>query len=247
MGKGAYGKVFQAKKNDNNEIYAIKVLRKDFLIKTHNVEYLKMSPDVVTLLRYTKNERAILMKIRFPFVVSLHFAFQNENKVYLVMDWINGGQLLFHLREQAMFSEGICPFFYLLILPGIVRFYLAEIILALEHLHSRGIIHRDLKPENILLGTFFFLLLTWLQTLRVTSPSPTLDWLKKWSTYPMIKQTHFVELWSTWHQRWSVDYPTLLPWTGGLLAFWLMICSLEIHLSDRRIVRHSAIRFCMTN
>jgi len=55
------------------------------------------------------------------------------------MDWINGGQLLFHLREQAMFSESI------------VKFYLAEIILALEHLHSQGIIHRDLKPENLLL------------------------------------------------------------------------------------------------
>jgi len=106
----------------------MKVLRKDFLVRTHNVEY-------------TKSEKDILRKIRHSFIVSLHYAFQNESKVYLVMDYINGGQLLYHMREQAMLSEPL------------VKFYAAETVLALEHLHQLDIIHRDLKPENILIDS----------------------------------------------------------------------------------------------
>ncbi len=78
-------------------------------------------------------------RVRHPFIVSLHYAFQTAGKVYLVMDFLPGGQLLFHLRKEAMFSEAI------------VRFYAAEILLAIEHLHTLGVIHRDLKPENILM------------------------------------------------------------------------------------------------
>lgn len=126
IGKGGYGKVYLVKKKSTGEVFAMKALKKEFLVKTRNVEY-------------TKTERDILTKIRYPFIVSLHYAFQSQQRVYLVMNFLNGGQLLFHLREQAMFSEQI------------VRFYIAEILLALEHLHGMGIVHRDLKPENILL------------------------------------------------------------------------------------------------
>ena len=80
-----------------------------------------------------------MAKIDHPFIVKLHFAFQTPAKVYLVMDFVNGGELFFHLKREGRFSEDR------------VRFYAAECVLALEHLHSRGIIYRDLKPENILL------------------------------------------------------------------------------------------------
>eukprot|EP00027_Filamoeba_sp_ATCC50430_P007484 CAMPEP_0168558218 /NCGR_PEP_ID=MMETSP0413-20121227/9848_1 /TAXON_ID=136452 /ORGANISM="Filamoeba nolandi, Strain NC-AS-23-1" /LENGTH=468 /DNA_ID=CAMNT_0008589315 /DNA_START=80 /DNA_END=1484 /DNA_ORIENTATION=+ len=126
VGKGGFGKVYQIRKKESSEIFALKALRKDFLVHTNNVEY-------------TRAERDILRKVRHPFIVSLHYAFQNESKVYLVMDFVNGGQILYHLREQAMFSEAW------------VKFYTAQVVLAIEHLHSLDIIHRDLKPENILL------------------------------------------------------------------------------------------------
>ena len=108
VGKGAYGKVFQVALNSNeNEIYALKVLRKDFLIKTKNVEYTKMEKD-------------ILRKIRHPFVVRLQSAFQNDHRVFLLMDFVNGGHLLFHIHQQAMFSENMA------------KFYAAEVTLDLE-------------------------------------------------------------------------------------------------------------------
>lgn len=117
VGKGGYGKVYQvSEKDDPNAIYALKVLRKDFLIKTKNVEYTKMEKD-------------ILRKVRHPFIVSLKAAFQNDHRVYLLMDFINGGHLLFHMKQQAMFSEDVA------------KFYAAETTLALEHLHSLDIIH----------------------------------------------------------------------------------------------------------
>jgi len=115
-------------KKDTGDIYALKVLKKDFLVKTENVEY-------------TKTEKEILRKVRHPYIVTLHYAFQNAAKVYLAMDFMNGGQLLFHLKEQAMFSEPLA------------KFYAAEVLLALEYLHSLEIIHRDLKPENILINS----------------------------------------------------------------------------------------------
>jgi len=126
IGQGGYGKVYQVQKKDTEHVYAMKVLRKKHLITTGAVEG-------------TMLEREVLRSVRHPFIVSLHYAFQTEAKVYLVMDYMNGGQLFYHLKEEAMFSEDL------------VRFYIVEIVLALEHLHQQNIIHRDLKPENILL------------------------------------------------------------------------------------------------
>jgi hypothetical protein len=98
VGQGAYGKVLQVRVRGTSEVYAMKVLRKDFLVKTRNVEY-------------TKTEKNILKRVRHPFVVGLHYAFQSESKVYLVMDFVNGGQLFFHMREQ------VCPLPHPTLLP----------------------------------------------------------------------------------------------------------------------------------
>uniref|UniRef100_A0A8C1JEC5 Ribosomal protein S6 kinase n=1 Tax=Cyprinus carpio TaxID=7962 RepID=A0A8C1JEC5_CYPCA len=87
----------------------------------------------------TKMERDILVEVNHPFIVKLHYAFQTEGKLYLILDFLRGGDLFTRLSKEVMFTEED------------VKFYLAELALALDHLHGLGIIYRDLKPENILL------------------------------------------------------------------------------------------------
>lgn len=128
IGKGSFGKVMQVKKKDNGEIYAMKVLRKDAIRARKQVAH-------------TKAEKSILQKIQHPFIVTLHYAFQTEDKLYMILDYINGGELFFHLKKEGRFPEHR------------VVLYAAEIVLALAHLHSLDIVYRDLKPENILLDS----------------------------------------------------------------------------------------------
>jgi len=126
VGKGSFGKVMQVRKKDDDKIYAMKVLRKEAIVARKQVAH-------------TMAERNILKKIHHPFIVSLHYAFQTEEKLYMILDYVNGGELFFHLKKEGKFSENR------------VRFYVAEISAALQHLHSLDIVYRDLKPENILL------------------------------------------------------------------------------------------------
>uniref|UniRef100_A0A8U7NXA2 non-specific serine/threonine protein kinase n=1 Tax=Corvus moneduloides TaxID=1196302 RepID=A0A8U7NXA2_CORMO len=102
--------------------------------------YLACSCSIVVRDRVrTKMERDILVEVNHPFIVKLHYAFQTEGKLYLILDFLRGGDLFTRLSKEVMFTEDD------------VKFYLAELALALDHLHSLGIIYRDLKPENILL------------------------------------------------------------------------------------------------
>ncbi|XP_061103182.1 ribosomal protein S6 kinase alpha-1 isoform X2 [Conger conger] len=128
LGQGSFGKVFLVRKvtpPDNNQLYAMKVLRKATLKVRDRVR--------------TKMERNILADVNHPFVVKLHYAFQTEGKLYLILDFLRGGDLFTRLSKEVMFTEED------------VKFYLAELALGLDHLHGLGIIYRDLKPENILL------------------------------------------------------------------------------------------------
>eukprot|EP01118_Nematostelium_gracile_P017505 TRINITY_DN74_c0_g1_i1.p1 TRINITY_DN74_c0_g1~~TRINITY_DN74_c0_g1_i1.p1 ORF type:complete len:409 (-),score=123.26 TRINITY_DN74_c0_g1_i1:149-1375(-) len=127
IGKGSFGKVMQVRKKDDGKIYAMKVLRKEAIIARKQVAH-------------TKAEKSILQKIQHPFIVTLHFAFQTKDKLYMILDYVNGGELFFHLKKEGRFQEAR------------VRFYAAEIVCAMSHLHSLGIVYRDLKPENILLN-----------------------------------------------------------------------------------------------
>lgn len=85
---------------------------------------------------HTRSEKSILQMVQHPFIVTLHFAFQSADKLYMIMDYVNGGELFFHLKKEGKFSESR------------VRFYAAEITLALHHLHSLDIVYRDLKVSN---------------------------------------------------------------------------------------------------
>ncbi|WOL16331.1 serine/threonine-protein kinase AtPK2/AtPK19-like [Canna indica] len=126
VGKGAFGKVFQVRKRGTSEIYAMKVMRKDKIMENNHAEYMKA-------------ERDILTKVDHPFIVQLRYSFQTKYKLYLVLDFVNGGHLFFQLYHHGLFREDLA------------RIYTAEIVSAVSHLHANGIMHRDLKPENILL------------------------------------------------------------------------------------------------
>lgn len=125
VGKGSYGKVLLVKKNDDNTVLAMKVLKKKHMIKRNQVEH-------------TKTERSILELIKHPFIIQLRYAFQTQVKLYFVVDYCPGGELFFHIQKVERFNEE----------AG--KFYAAQIVLAIEHLHSNNIIYRDLKPENVL-------------------------------------------------------------------------------------------------
>lgn len=81
------------------------------------------------------------MEVKHPFIVELHYAFQSPDRFFFALDYVNGGDLYHHLKKKSKFSEKEA------------RFYAAELILALDHLHEKGYIYRDLKPENILLDS----------------------------------------------------------------------------------------------
>lgn len=126
LGRGSFGKVMQVKKKSNGGIYAMKILKKRAIIARNQVEH-------------TRAERKILQALQHPFLMTLRYAFQSEEKLYFVLDYFQGGELFFHLKNKRRFSEEVA------------RMYVCEIGLALGHLHSLGVIYRDLKPENILL------------------------------------------------------------------------------------------------
>lgn len=127
LGKGSFGKVMLVKKKDDSsgKLYAMKTLRKATLVQRNQVAH-------------TSTERYILENINSPFLVHLAFAFQSNEKLYMVLDYMAGGELFFWLKKDKKFSENR------------VRLYVAEITCGLEALHSVNIVYRDLKPENIL-------------------------------------------------------------------------------------------------
>uniref|UniRef100_A0A7E4UV23 non-specific serine/threonine protein kinase n=1 Tax=Panagrellus redivivus TaxID=6233 RepID=A0A7E4UV23_PANRE len=130
LGKGGYGKVLQVRKitgNDKDRVFAMKILKKASLIRNQK--------DTA----HTKAERNILEAVKSPFICDLLYAFQTGGKLYLILEYLSGGELFVHLEREGILMEDAATF------------YLAEIVVALEHLHSQGIIYRDLKPENILL------------------------------------------------------------------------------------------------
>jgi serum/glucocorticoid-regulated kinase 2 len=126
LGRGAFGKVMLVEKKDTKQLYALKSMHKEDIIDKDQIEH-------------TKTERYVLEKSRCPFVVGLEFAFQTPDKVFFGMNFMRGGELFQHLKVCKRFDEERA------------KFYVAEIILALDHLHALNVIYRDLKPENILL------------------------------------------------------------------------------------------------
>ncbi|XP_047940245.1 probable serine/threonine protein kinase IRE [Salvia hispanica] len=127
ISRGAFGRVFLARKRATGDLFAIKVLKKADMIRKNAVESILA-------------ERDILISVRNPFVVRFFYSFTCRENLYLVMEYLNGGDLFSLLRNLGCLEEDIA------------RVYIAEVVLALEYLHSLNVIHRDLKPDNLLIG-----------------------------------------------------------------------------------------------
>lgn len=126
LGRGTFGKVYLAELiKDNNKLYAIKAIRKDVLLEYNQVEN-------------TKLEKDILFSCDHPFLVGMDYLFQSETRLYFVMPFIQGGELYKVFKSKKRLDEDT------------VRFYAAQIVMAVGYLHKKGIMHRDLKLENIL-------------------------------------------------------------------------------------------------
>lgn len=127
LGEGSYSSVYFATDRQTLKEYAIKVLEKRHIIKERKIKYVNIEKD--TLNRLTEH----------PGIVRLYYTFQDENSLYYVLDICSGGELLGVLKKTGTFDVEC------------TRFFGAQILDAIEYMHSRGVIHRDLKPENVLL------------------------------------------------------------------------------------------------
>lgn len=126
LGTGTFGRVRLCKDKADGAYYALKILRKAEIIRLKQVEHIK-------------SEVALLSKISHPFIVNLLSFFQDPEKVYMVIEYVPGGELFSYLRREGRLSNDSA------------KFYAAEIVLAFAHCHSHNIVYRDLKPENLLI------------------------------------------------------------------------------------------------
>jgi len=127
ISKGAFGRVYLARKNESGELFAIKVMRKADLVRKNMVES-------------ARNERNILAMTNNPFVIRFYFSFTSRDNLYIVMEYSNGGDIASLLQNMGALDEHVA------------RQYISEVVLALEYCHAQGIIHRDIKPDNILIS-----------------------------------------------------------------------------------------------
>ncbi|KAG6497040.1 3-phosphoinositide-dependent protein kinase 2-like [Zingiber officinale] len=128
LGTGSYSKVVKAKKNDTGNVYALKIMDKKFIAKENKVSYVKM-------------ERILLDQLEHPGIIKLCFTFQDTYSLYMALECCEGGELFDQITRKGRLTEDEACF------------YAAEVVDALEYIHSMGIIHRDIKPENLLLTT----------------------------------------------------------------------------------------------
>ncbi|KAG2735346.1 hypothetical protein G9P44_001560 [Scheffersomyces stipitis] len=130
LGKGNFGKVMLAESRHTQSLCAIKVLKKDFIVKNDEADSVKSEKRVFL----TAN------KEKHPFLLNLHCCFQTENRIYFVMEYIPGGDLMWHIQKSRFSAKR-------------AKFYACEVMLGLKYFHDNGIVYRDLKLDNILLTT----------------------------------------------------------------------------------------------
>lgn len=210
LGKGSYGTVILVKHEATGRLYAQKQFKKASLTVRKQ------------LVEQTKTERAILESInRHPFVVKLYYAFQDHEKLYLILEYAQGGELFTRMLTERMFSEETAAF------------YMAEMVLALEHLHHTvGVVYRDLKPENCLLDSEGHLLLTDFGLSKVAvdgdyrcrSMTGTLEYMAP----EVIMQKHYGT---------AVDW-----WSLGILGFDLLTGASPFHANNPTKIKEKILK-----
>lgn len=127
LGKGSYGTVLLvAHKQSRKDFFAMKILKKADIVKMKQVDH-------------TLNEKKVLQAVRFPYLATMIFSFKDFANLYIVLEYVPGGDMFTQLRKMGRFSESHS------------RFYAAQIVLAFEYLQNLDIAHRDIKPENLLI------------------------------------------------------------------------------------------------
>ncbi|GMT20647.1 hypothetical protein PFISCL1PPCAC_11944, partial [Pristionchus fissidentatus] len=176
LGEGGFGKVMLVKHKETDKYYAMKILNKAKTVEKKDVE----GPI---------NEKKILQRINFPFLVNMTCSFKDNSNLYMVLEFVSGGMLYFHLERFGRFEEDRA------------RFYAAQVVLALEYLHSIDIIHRDIKSENILIDATGYLKLTdFGVSKRVISKTWTEVGTPEYTAPEMIKGNAYdkaIDWWST--------------------------------------------------
>ncbi|KAM3134942.1 hypothetical protein pb186bvf_012942 [Paramecium bursaria] len=150
IGKGGFGRVWRVEMKQNRQEYALKEMAKSKVIGKRSVNSVL-------------NEKYLLEHLRHPYIVNMHYAFQDRENLYLVLDLLRGGDLRYHLGKMRRFNEEQ------------TKFFVCCIVLALQYLHQNGIIHRDLKPENLVFDKDGFMRLTDLGVARLNKDSVAND------------------------------------------------------------------------
>ena len=135
IGKGGFGRVWKIQSKKTKQIYALKEMSKLKIIDKKSEKSIN-------------SEREFLAKLNHPFIVNMHYAFQDKDNLYLVMDLLSGGDLRYHVTRYRKFSEEQ------------TRFFIANMVYALQYIHEHNVIHRDLKPENLVLDEKGYLRIT---------------------------------------------------------------------------------------
>ena len=135
IGKGGFGKVWKVFDKKAKKFFALKEIKKVKVIDKHSE-------------RSIKYEREILSRLYHPFIVNMKYSFQDADNLYFVLDYLEGGDLRYHISKQGKFSEDQ------------TKFFIACTIIGLEYIHSKGVVHRDIKPENLVLDDKGYLRVT---------------------------------------------------------------------------------------
>lgn len=193
LGKGSFGKVLLVREVSTGRLFALKQLKKATLI---------ISDDEIDKVNYqrTVNEKSILEMVDHPNIVQLYYAFQDHNKLYLILEYLDGGELFHHLAQERFMTEKCASY------------YIAQMVLALRYLHTQlGVIYRDLKPENCMLNSLGNLVLTDFGLSKVTSeddPSHSLTGTAQYMAPEILKGENY---------GFAVDW-----WSLGCVAFDLL-------------------------
>jgi serum/glucocorticoid-regulated kinase 2 len=150
IGKGGFGKVWKVEAKKGAQVYAMKEMSKAKIISKKSVTSVM-------------NEKIFLAKLTHPFLVNMNCSFQDREHLYLIMDYLDGGDLRYHIGNRRYFNERE------------TKFFIANILIGLQFLHKHKVIHRDIKPENLVLDSQGYLRITDLGISRELKPENSCD------------------------------------------------------------------------